>query len=162
SADRARRVRFRLSRRFVREHLGEAALEDGLLLDEPAVSVRCAELDHGTPVLGFALQEAEHVNLWRNRLEEMGLDTGPWLTGLKRAIFAKLPDETPVEASRRSGAVETLPLGLLREKVVSITPGQKIAYVTDVADTGTNRERIVRLARGADTIFIEAVFARED
>ena len=162
SAGRARRARFRLSRRFAREDLGESVPEYGLLLDEPAVSVRCAELEHGTPVLGFALQEAEHVNLWRNRLDEMGLDTGPWLTGLKRAIFARLPDETPVEASRRSGGTETLPLGLLREKVVSITPGQKIAYVTDVADTAGNRERIVRLARSADTFFIEAVFARED
>ncbi|HET7409477.1 MAG TPA: hypothetical protein VFJ13_04700, partial [Paracoccaceae bacterium] len=162
SGGHARRARFRLAARFAREDLGEGTLEDGLLLDEPSISVRCAELEHGTPVLGFALQEAEHVNLWRNRLDEMGLDTGPWLTGLKRAIFQHLPDDTPVEARRLTGGTEMLPLGLLREKVVSITPGQKVAYVTDVANTPGNRARIVDLARGADTFFIEAVFARED
>jgi ribonuclease Z len=159
---RVRRARFRLRTGFAREDEGEGVLADGLLVEEPSISVRCAELEHGTPVLGFALQEAEHVNIWRNRLEELGLDTGPWLTGLKRAIFERLPDEAPVEATRRGGGVETLPLGVLREKVVSITPGQKVAYVTDVANTAQNRKRIVDLARGADTLFIESVFSRED
>jgi ribonuclease Z len=155
-------ARFRLRSRFAREDEGERVLADGVLLEEPSISVRCAELEHGTPVLGFALQETEHVNIWRNRLEEIGLDTGPWLTGLKRAIHARLPDGTPVEARRRGGGVQTLPLGMLREKVVSITPGQKIAYVTDVANTARNRGRIVDLARGADTLFIESMFSRED
>jgi ribonuclease Z len=53
------------------------------------------------------------------------------------------------------------PLGELRD-LVSISPGQKIAYVTDVADTDPNRAAIVRLAGGADTIFIEARFAAAD
>jgi len=39
---------------------------------------------------------------------------------------------------------------------------QKVAYVTDVADTAENRARIVRLARGADVLFIEAAFAKDD
>lgn len=158
----AQRARFRLSTRFAREDLGSAELPDGVLLDEPSITVRCAELEHGTPVLGFALQEAEHVNIWRNRLDELGLDTGPWLTTLKRAIFARLPDDTPVEARRRDGGTRTLLLGDLREQVVSITPGQKLAYVTDVADSPENRARVVDLARGADTLFIESTFARED
>ena len=162
AGDRARRARFRLATRFAREEGGESTLHDGLLLGEPSISVRCAALEHGTPVLAFALQEAEHVNIWRNRVDELGFDTGPWLTDLKRAIFDRRPDGTPILARRRSGETETLPLGLLREKIVSITPGQKLAYVTDVADTAENRAGIVRLARGADALFIESVFARED
>ena len=162
AGDRARCARFRLATRFAREDGGESATEDGLLLDEPSVSVRCAGLEHGTPVLAFAMQEAEHVNIWRNRVDELGFDTGPWLTVLKSAIFNRRPDDTPITARRRSGETGTLPLGFLREKIVSITPGQKLAYVTDVADTAENRARIVRLARGADTLFIESVFACED
>ncbi len=135
AGDRARRARFRLRNRFAREDCGEGPVRDGLLLEEPSVTVRCAGLEHGTPVLAFALQEAEHVNIWRNRLDELGFDTGPWLTGLKRAIFAGQTDDTPIEVRRRSGEADRLPLGWLREQVVSITPGQKIAYVTDAANT---------------------------
>jgi ribonuclease Z len=46
--------------------------------------------------------------------------------------------------------------------VVTITPGQKIAYVTDVADTLANRGAILSLVRNADLLFIEAAFAQAD
>lgn len=37
-----------------------------------------------------------------------------------------------------------------------------MTYVTDAADTAANREQIVRLARGADHLFIEAAFLETD
>jgi ribonuclease Z len=43
-----------------------------------------------------------------------------------------------------------------------IVPGQKIAYVTDVAWHEDNVARIVDLARDADLLFIEAVFMERD
>jgi ribonuclease Z len=52
-------------------------------------------------------------------------------------------------------------LGELRS-AVTVTPGQKIAYVTDVTDSAANRREIIRLARNADLLFIEAAFARAD
>ncbi len=45
---------------------------------------------------------------------------------------------------------------------MTVTQGQKIGYVTDVADTAENRRKIVRLIRGADLLFIEAPFAAAD
>ena len=54
-----------------------------------------------------------------------------------------------------------MPLGKLRE-VLTINPGQKIGYVTDVADTADNRKAIVELVKSADLLFIEAAFARAD
>src|SRR5262249_50985936 len=59
------------------------------------------------------------------------------------------------------GVARELPLGELRD-LVTVTPGQKVAYVTDAADTAENRAAIVALARGADLLFIEAAFAKED
>jgi ribonuclease Z len=55
----------------------------------------------------------------------------------------------------------TMPLGELRPSV-TVTPGQKIGYVTDAADTLKNRSEIVRLVRNADVLFIEAPFAQAD
>jgi ribonuclease Z len=54
-----------------------------------------------------------------------------------------------------------MPLGALRH-VVTVTPGQKIAYVTDVADTAANRTAILELVQNADLLFIEAHFAQAD
>jgi ribonuclease Z len=54
-----------------------------------------------------------------------------------------------------------MPLATLRE-VLTVTPGQKIGYVTDVADTADNRMAIVGLVRGADLLFIESAFAKAD
>jgi Metal-dependent hydrolases of the beta-lactamase superfamily III len=44
----------------------------------------------------------------------------------------------------------------------TVTAGQKIAYVTDVADTPANRAAIVALVQNADILFIEAAFAGAD
>ena len=54
-----------------------------------------------------------------------------------------------------------MPFGQPRS-AVTVTPGQKIAYVTDVADTLANRHAIIRLAHNADLLFIEAAFAKAE
>ena len=116
-------------------------------------------LEHRTPCLAFALSEPEHINVWKNRLEERGYATGRWLAELKTAIFERKPGDTPMRVLLATGAEQIRPLGELRETIISVTAGQKIAYVTDAAFSDANRRAIVDLARGADTLFIEAAFA---
>lgn len=159
------RTRFRLRAGFRAEALPPAEPPgDGPLLRVGQIGLRAAVLDHGTPCLGFAVEEPAHLNVWRTRLEALGLPTGPWLAGLKQAILEGRPDEhgIPVYArpSEAAGAPR-MPLGALRE-VVQVTPGQRVAYVTDIADTPANRAAAVALARGADLLFIEAPFAAAD
>src|SRR3546814_15545664 len=43
-----------------------------------------------------------------------------------------------------------------------IVPGQKLGYVVDTACTAENVRRIVDLVAGADILFIESAFAREE
>jgi ribonuclease Z len=50
----------------------------------------------------------------------------------------------------------------LRERAFRTAPGQRIAYVTDAAGHPANAAEIIRLARGADQFFIEAVFLECD
>lgn len=157
-------ARFRTTTGFGREPLPDACIEDGVVWDEPAFRVRCAMLDHRTPCLGYALEEKAHVNVWKNRLEEMGLRVGPWVATLKAAAAAGAPDELPIVAAwrDRDGRHErTLTFGALRP-AVALVPGQKIAYVTDVAYHEANAARIVELARDADVLFIESVFLEAD
>ena len=102
--------------------------------------VEAALLEHHGPCIGYAISEGAHVNVWKSRLEERGLGTGQWLQRLKAAVIAELPDDHSIELSDG----EVRPLGDLRE-LVTVTRGQKIAYVTDVADTPANRAAIQEL-----------------
>jgi ribonuclease Z len=158
-----RTARFRLKTAFAEEPLGSNPLRDGVIYREPTFRVSTALLDHRTPCLAFALAEAAHVNVWKPRLADLGLSVGPWLRALKRAVIENRSDDYPIRIDRRpaaSGDYE-IPLGRLRD-IVTVTPGQKIAYVTDAADTPANREAIIGLARNADILFIEAAFAQAD
>jgi ribonuclease Z len=153
----SRRARFRLKNGFASESLGTSVVKQGVLYCEPTFQVSTAVLEHRTPCLAFAMEEAAHVNIWKNRLAETGLPVGPWLRDLKRAVMENKPDDYAV----RTPDGHERPLARLRD-VFTVTPGQKIAYVTDVADTITNRSAIVELAKGADILFIEAAFAKAD
>jgi ribonuclease Z len=160
-----RRAEFNSRDRFARRDLPGTPIERGVLLAEPAFEVRCAVLDHKTPCLAFAVQEAMHVNVWRNRLAELGVAPGPWLRDVKRAVLAGASDDTPMTARWRDddGVHEQrLLLGVLKEHALQLVPGEKIAYVTDVAFHAENTSRIVELASQADLLYIEATFLEED
>jgi ribonuclease Z len=161
----ARRALFRLKNGFAREEDQDIAIADGVILDEASLRVSCAVLEHRTPCLGFALQEKAHVNVWKNRLAELGLAVGPWLGELKAAVLDGRPDDIPIRIQACAGDAsgeQTLPLGTLRRAVVSVTPGQKIGCITDVAYTQANGRAILELVGGADILFIEAAFTKAD
>jgi ribonuclease Z len=132
----------------------------GVLLDEPSLTVRADLLDHGTPCLGFAVSERFHINILKNALNDLDLPTGPWLQAFKQAMYRGDGPATPMRIPAADGrrAAREMPLGSLAPRIARITPGQKIAYIADVACTPGNVARIAALASGADHLFIEAAF----
>jgi len=158
----ARTAEFHSRRAFAREADTLRRIDDGVLLAEEALSVRAAVLDHGTPCLAFRLAEPAHVNVWKAGLEALGLTTGPWLRDLKRAVLRGAADDTPIRAARPGNGEAPVPLGALKERALSLTPGQSLAYVVDAGPPARNGEKIVELARGADVLFIEAPFLDAD
>ncbi|MEK0083080.1 ribonuclease Z [Benzoatithermus flavus] len=156
-----RRAVFRLRDGFARSEETEIAFPDGVLFEEGNLRAHAAILDHGIPCLGFALEEKWHVNVYKNRLIELGLEKGPWLRELKALVLAEAPEDTPVIAwwSRGGRRVEReLALGELKRMLLDVVRGDRIAYVTDVAYTEANVAAIVALAREAEILFIEATF----
>jgi len=150
---------------FRREHERTEQLQDGILLDEETFRIRTTFLDHKIVCLAYALEEKDHVNIMKNRLLELGLPTGPWLGELKRAILRGESDGRRFRAwwHAEGEVVERyFSLGELKETILQIVRGQKIAYVTDAAGTPDNAARIVDLARGADYLFIETAFLDAD
>lgn len=158
-----RTERFRVKTAFASEPVGSGRLKKGVLYSEPMFQVRTAVLEHHMPCLAFAVEEAAHVNVWKNRLEQLGLPLGSWLRDLKRAVIENKLDDYAIRIRARptSPDLKEMPLGALRD-VFTVTPGQKIAYVTDAADIPANRAAIIELARNADLLFIEAAFAQAD
>jgi ribonuclease Z len=152
-----RASRFRFKNRFAHEDSGERELQDGVVARAAGLEVRTALLEHHGPCLGFTVIEEAHANVWKNRLDDRGIRPGQWLQALKQAVLEGTADDLPIVLPGGG----TVPLGSLRD-VVSIGAGQKIAYVTDVADTPANRQAIAALAGAADILFLEARFAAAD
>jgi ribonuclease Z len=151
--------------RFERLDAGTRSSADGLLLQEPGLQVRSALIDHGGPALAFALEERAQINVWRNKVEAMGLAIGPWLRAFKDATLRGAADDTLIDVGWREGQAgkpAALPLGLLKKEIMQITAGRKIAYVVDCSFTDANVETVARLAKDADILFIEATFLDAD
>src|SRR5262249_61063902 len=59
-----RTVRFRLKAGFAPEEIERATAPERVLHDEAGYRVCVAILEHRTPCLAFAIEEAAHVNVW--------------------------------------------------------------------------------------------------
>lgn len=161
----ATRAVFRCRAAFRRAREESVRLPGGVLLDEEGFRVRCAFLDHQIPCLVFALEEKQHLNVWKNRRDELGLSIGPWLREIKQAVRRNDPDDRPLRVTWRADGREherVLALGELRRRVLQVVPGQKIVYVTDAIYHAENAARITALARAADVLFIETPFLQQD
>ena len=129
-----------------------------IIWKEPAFQIETVILDHDKPCLGFCLNERFHINILKSGLEKLGLPTGSWLADFKKALYApkksnqsnfRLPDHSKLRSKE-------IPLEKLAQEIAVITPGQKIAYITDTSYD--NAQDIIEMANGADHLFIEAAF----
>ncbi len=129
-----------------------------ILVEAPAFKVSAAILDHDIPCLGFAIKERFHVNINKDALNELDLQTGPWLTDFKQALYAGADPTSEIEVITGSDMIRHFTLGELADHIAMVTPGQKISYIADVAYTPANADKIISLAQDSDHLFIEAAF----
>ena len=147
---------------FAREKTAERAF-NGVLLEEAGFRLYGVILDHSLPCLGFSIHERFHVNIVREGLNALGLETGPWLSRFKQALYRRIDPDSDFEAEiAGQRQKKQFKLGELAEKIALITPGEKITYISDVAYSDANEEKIVEFAQDADHLFIEAAFLDKD
>jgi len=160
------RALFRSRNRFQLEELPALAMSADVVLDDDQFRVRARPFDHhGLPCYAFAFEEHTHLNVWKNRLDELGLPTGPWLTELKQRVRAGEPDESTIEVrwrTREGSRSRTFRLGELKDQVLERVAGQRVCYVTDIAGHENNRHALTAFLRDADVAYIEAVFIDDD
>lgn len=136
---------------------GTETVEGGVLLDEPGLRVSAIELDHGIPVLSFAVESGGERRIRKDRLAASGLPPGPWLGALKRALVR---GETTTSISLPDGRSATV--AELADAWVESSARVRLVYATDLADTPDNRARLVAHARGAQAFVCEAPFVEAD
>ncbi len=131
------------------------------VLEDPMFSVRAVALNHRIPSFGFVLEEKFHVNVNRERLHEAGLPVGSWLKDVKQYLWEGKPDDFCFTATfyfEHRKEERTLNLGEIRRRFMTITRGQKIAYVVDCRYDQDNEEKIIALAQGADVFYCESPY----
>ncbi|MCJ7833408.1 MAG: MBL fold metallo-hydrolase [Deltaproteobacteria bacterium] len=163
--DRIKTAHLRSSTGFKIESKIESKSFNGILHEEMSFLVRAVFLDHKIPCLAFALEEKFHLNIMKTELDKMGLIKGPWLRELKEAVWRGDNERFPIRAfGYRDGKLkeQLFPLGTLQDRILKITPGQKIGYVVDTIYNEHTQEAIKNLVTGADHLFIETAFLEED
>jgi ribonuclease Z len=158
AADTMTSWRFPARRRFAREPLGAPRPFTGVVVADAVFTVEAARLDHRITSLAWAVRERMHLNVRPDALVAAGLRPGPWLNALKQAVRGGAPDDTPIEVARG----DRRPLRDVRDQFLTVTAGQKIAYVVDALFSPSNAAAVVRLAADADVFFCEAPFLEED
>jgi len=150
---------FRLQAGYLDDQaLDDIAIVDGILASETGYRIRGALLDHrGTSVVSYAYEPDMQINIRKDRLEARGLQPGHWLNELKQQLLGnndsamiRLPDGDVASVAE------------LADELVMIMPGKKFVYATDLADTRDNRQRLIRLAQHAHTLFCESAFTEAD
>ena len=151
---------------FTPEVISDGEDYTGTVIDRDDLSVKAVSLDHKIPSLAYALEEKQHINILKTAVEELKLPVGPWLGELKKSIFRGDPDHTTIEIWQKQHnervLITTLPLGMLKERIVKITPGMKISYIADARYSEDNAVKIIELAESSDIVFIEAPFPERD
>jgi len=138
----------------------------GVLLKTPSFYIEATLLDHRVPCLGLALVERFYVNIIKEGLKKLCLEIGPWINDFKNALYEGNDLNEPFSVTgKENGNVvikKEFILGELAHEIARITPGQKIAYITDVIGSKENRSKIINLTRDAEHLFIEAAFLECD
>ena len=129
---------------------------NGIILKELLLSVKTIQLNHQVPCLAFSIEEEFHININKALLKETGFTVGPWISDLKKAIREGRPENTEFMVSNTRYTLEKL------RRIVNITKGQKISYVTDASINDENIGKIINFVRNSDTLYCEAYFMDRD
>ena len=131
------------------------------VLEDPMFTVKSVALNHRIPSFAYSLEEQFDINVNKQRLHEAGLRVGAWLKDVKQHIWQGKPDDfrfTVALYHEHRRAEQEFMLGEVKERFLTISRGQKIAYVVDARYDEHNEAKIVALAHGADIFYCESPY----
>ena len=135
------------------------------VLEDPMFTVQAVALNHRIPSFAYSLEEQFHINVNKQRLHDAGLPVGGWLKDVKRYVWEGKPDNfrftaTLFDEHRREE--REFVLGDIKTQFLTLTRGQKLAYVVDARYDDENEAKIIVLAKGADLFYCESPYLDVD
>ncbi len=96
---------------------------------------------HSVPTVGFCFKEKDKWNIYEDKLEEMGINRGPWLKKLKKEDKMVWEDKE-----------------IRIEDVGYVKEGLKVVYSGDTAPC----DNIIKISKNADLLIHDGTFLEED
>lgn len=131
------------------------------VLEDSMLTVKAVALNHRIPSFAYALEERFHINVNKQKLHEAGLPVGGWLKDVKQHLWEGKPDDfrfTAVLFDEHRRMEREFVLGEFARQFLTITRGQKLAYVVDTRYDEDNEAKIVALAKYADVFYCESPY----
>lgn len=152
--DRVAATRFYTNQAFAEAHPQAALPATPVIIDTPEYRVQAFQMDHLTPSMAYLVSEAPRLNVDTFRLAALGLRPGGWL----QAVKTPQPGEAPtIEIDGTA-----YPLADLRRDLLTETPGESLAYLTDFLMNDQAQERLASALQGCDTIICESQYRQAD
>jgi ribonuclease Z len=126
----------------------------GPVLTGPGFAVEAVLMDHSTPSVAYVVREPDRTNVDPVRLAAAGFAPGPWVKRLRGPAAG--PGET-VDVGGRP-----VPLAALQADLVTTTPGDAVAYLTDFRLDAAARDRLTPWLRGVGTVVCESQYRAAD
>ncbi len=121
-----------------------------VVLSGDGYTVEAHQLDHGCPSMGYIVRELPRVNVDTAKLAATGFPQGPWLKRLRGSAAA--PGETV-----NIGGTER-PLAPLQAELLTTTPGESVAYLTDFRLNPATADYLAEHLRGVTTVVCECQY----
>ncbi len=110
-------------------------------------------MNHQTTTLAFVVREIPRLNIDLSKLKSLGLNPGPWIKQLKEPSGGS--DELLVDGVSYS-------IDELRGTLLTETPGDSIAYLTDFLLDDAAMEKLIEELSDCDTIVCESQYRQSD
>jgi ribonuclease Z len=143
--------RFELAEAFAQAHNeGERSWD----LAGPGYTVEAMLMNHGTPSAAYVVHETPRVNVDPGKFAALGLRPGPWLQRV-RGPRAGEEETVMVEGIARR-------LKELQDTLVTVTPGDSAAYLTDFLLDEAATEQLAEALKGVGTVVCESQYRHAD
>jgi ribonuclease Z len=143
-----------LAELFATSHANRQRLYERTFLEGPGYTVEVLLMDHGTPSAAYVVREKPRVNVDANKLAGLGLRPGPWLQRV-RGPRADENETMVIEGTPRQ-------VRKLQDLLVSQTPGESVAYLTDFVLDEAAVQRLAGALAGVTAIVCESQYRQAD
>ncbi len=145
--------RFELHDAFTSRSDEGCCSREHVLVDQGQCTIAAHVMNHGTPSLAYVVREHARTNIDTSRLAELGLQPGPWMKQLKDTAAGT----SSVMINGVSHSIATL-----RDSLVSETPGDSLAYLTDFLLDEAATTYLADVLQGCGTMVCEAQYRNSD